>query len=262
MKKNMWNKALIFFLVLGMAGCKARKQVILPPVSKAPVIKVDDKKDKLESIAKGQADFQFVSIKADAEMNIDNNNNDVSMNIRIKKDEMIWVSVTAIAGLEVARAVITPDSVKILNRLDNIYIKKPFSYIYEFTNNQINFRTLQSILVGNTISEFVTDKAELLMQGGQATLSGVLKSLIYSTRLNEHNKVLQTSLNDDEAQQNMVVYYGEFNPVSGREIPHLVNLKTQVANKNIQLNLRYTKIGIDEILDFPFTVPKRFSVKN
>ncbi len=257
----MWNKALIFFLVLGMISCKAHKEILGPSVSNAPVIKVDIK-DKLDDINKGQADFQSISIKAKADLNINNNSNDVSMNIRIKKDQMIWISITAVAGLEVARAVITPDSVKILNRMDGIYIKKPFSYIYEFTNDQINFRTLQSILVGNTISEFVTKKAELVMQGNRATLSGVLKNLMYSTQLNERNKVLQANLKDEDANQNLVVYYGDFSSVSGREIPHLVNLKSQALNKNIQIDLRYTKIGIDEVLDFPFTVPKRFSVKN
>ncbi len=42
--------------------------------------------------------------------------------IRLQKDKMIWISINAtLLGIEAFRAVITPDSVKVLNKLDKIY---------------------------------------------------------------------------------------------------------------------------------------------
>lgn len=121
-------------------------------------------KIKLDSVNGMNTVFKTLSIKAKADLNINNNNNDVNMNIRIRNNEAIWVSVTAMAGLEVARALITADSVKVLNRMDNIYLKKPFSYIYEFTNERITFQTLQSVLLGNAMSEFINESTQLKMK--------------------------------------------------------------------------------------------------
>ncbi|RYG21494.1 MAG: DUF4292 domain-containing protein, partial [Chitinophagaceae bacterium] len=60
---------------------------------------------------------------------VNGNENNVTMLIRIEKDKKIWVSVTAIAGIEVARAVITPDSLLLRDNLNKTYARKPFSYI-------------------------------------------------------------------------------------------------------------------------------------
>ena len=41
--------------------------------------------------------------------------------IRLQKDKMIWISINALLGIEAFRAIITPDSVKVLNKLDKVY---------------------------------------------------------------------------------------------------------------------------------------------
>jgi len=195
-------------------------------------------------------------------LSIGSNANDVNMNIRIKKNEAIWVSVTAIAGLEVARALITPDSVRVINRLENQYIRKPFSYLYEFTNNKINFATLQSVLVGNTISEFITESTEVNLGGAQTSLKSSIGSMIYDLMLNGQNKVVQSDLKDAAASQSLLVFYGDFQPVLQQQVPHSMVMKSQAKNKSISLDLKYTKIELDVPVEIPFRVPDRFTIKN
>lgn len=222
MRKDTWNKILIIVLLALTVSCRPKKE-ILQSVVKTPDVKIDtNKAEKLMAITKSQTDFKTALIKAKTDLTIDKNNYDATMNIRIKKDEMIWISVTAIAGLEVARVVITPDSMKILNRLESTYTQKPFNFIHQFTNDQINFRTLQSILIGNTITEFVTTDSEVFLRGNQTLLSGVLKNLTGNILLNEHNKVVQTNLTDEKADQNLDVDYADFIEIAGRNIPHSV----------------------------------------
>ena len=40
--------------------------------------------------------------------------------VRLQKDKIIWISINALLGFEAFRAVITPDSVKVLNKLDKV----------------------------------------------------------------------------------------------------------------------------------------------
>jgi hypothetical protein len=261
MRKNILNKCLAITLLLALFGCKTKKEFISSKPTSAAV-STGSKTEVLKIIGNNSAKYSTLSIKAKADLNIDGNQNDVSLNIRVRHGEAIWVFVTALAGLEVARAYITPDSIQIINRLESTYTNKPFKYIYEFTNPRVDFNTLETIIAGNPQKEVVTESSELSVQDNQIVLKRVIESLIYLLRFNDLHKVVQTSLGDDSAAQNLSVDYGEFMKVEDQIFPHLVKIKSRVERKNVVIDLKYNRIGINEIVEMPFTVPKRFTVKN
>lgn len=267
MKRNILIKiACGIALMAVFVSCKAKKELL--PATIIPKVMAEEPKTDLAKVAKINAiklqntPFQTITMKAKADLSIDNKSNEVNMNIRIRNNEVIWVSVTAVAGLEVARALITPDSVKIINRLDNIYIQKPFSYIYEFTNERINFKTLQAVLLGNAVDEYLSDGTELFNEGDKVYLKSTLASMIYNLEADSRNKVLINQLNDQVAGQELVVGYYDFNAVNDFLIPHTVSMKSKAKNKAISLYLNYLKIEMDSKFDLPFRVPDRFTIKN
>src|ERR1700735_5496771 len=106
MRRNMLNRLLVVFVLLSIVGCKAHKQVIANKNSDSapapsPVL------HKLDDIRAAQLNFTTFSGRAKAKMQLNNSSNDVTLNIRISHGQKIWVSITAIAGIEEARAVIT-----------------------------------------------------------------------------------------------------------------------------------------------------------
>src|ERR1017187_7742142 len=144
--RYIWLIAGCFLLF--MFSCKARKQLVVKQVPIDSTIKpVDDKKIKLNAIQAGQTIFNSFSGKARTMLDINGNINDVTLNIRVKRDQKIWISITAIAGIEAARVLITPDSILIINRLQSVYVKQPFSYINTVAGNQVNYKTIESLLV-------------------------------------------------------------------------------------------------------------------
>src|SRR6185312_13493515 len=169
-----WHiKLLAFCFLLVAAGCKAKKQLVVNRV--APVntpAPVNAKRERLNAIRSGQITFTTFSGKARTKLALNGSSNDVTLNIRIKQDQKIWVSVTAIAGIEVARALITPDSIMVMNKLQSVYLRQPFSYIYKYTGNQVNYKTLESLLVGNAIPELLSEQADLKPENGNTILSG------------------------------------------------------------------------------------------
>lgn len=268
------SRSVIIIVLLGFfVSCKSTKAVVgtagMPPktvpsdsgtVNNPPVNTA--RSEKLAAIKSSEINFTTLSGKARAALSISGNSNDVTMNIRIKNNEAIWVSITAIAGLEVARALITPDSVRVINRLENVYITKPFSYLYEFTNNKINFATLQSVLVGNTIPEFITDSTNVEIGTAEVDLKTTLGSLIYELMLNDQNKVVQSNLTDSDAAQSLMVNYGDFQAISQQQFPQSIVMKSQAKNKSINLDLKFTKVELDVPIDIPFRVPDRYTIKN
>src|SRR5687768_11701557 len=126
MKRNTLNSFLLIAVVALTIACRAKKVVVAPPKPADSTIVTSAKKsENIKMLRANDLSFNTLSLKAKASLNINGNSNNVTMNIRMQKDEKIWVSITAIAGIEVARALITPDSIKVRNNFQSVYLKKP-----------------------------------------------------------------------------------------------------------------------------------------
>ena len=262
MRRSILNRFLLLGLVLIAVACKPKKVIVAPPVVvPVPVVVAPDKKAENLSMLKGKdLSFNTLSLKGKANLNVNGNENDVTMLIRIEKDKKIWVSVTAVLGVEVARAVITPDSLLLRNNLDKTYARKPFSYIYGFTNKQINFKLLQAVFAGNTIPDFMNVSSKLEQENGVWVLSGLTNSLAYRSLFNTLLKVNETSLNDAKAAQAFKVVYGSYTPLNSTVFPSSLKINSMSGQKKIDIGIEFTKIDINVPVEFPFTIPKSYEL--
>jgi hypothetical protein len=73
-----------------------------------------------------------------------------SANIRIRKDSVIWMNFKKFS-LEAARVLITPDSVYILDRINDEYSIQPFEYVQRRYNLPVGFQGLQAMILGNPV---------------------------------------------------------------------------------------------------------------
>src|SRR5579872_4872906 len=151
MRRNILNKLLVVCALLSIAACKTHKQLVVNKKSGSAANTPSPVLTKLDAIKAAQLNFTTFSGRAKARMQINNSSNDVTLNIRISHGQKIWVSITAIAGIEVARAMITPDSILAVNKLQGLYLRQPFSYIYKYASNQLDYRSVEALLVGNAI---------------------------------------------------------------------------------------------------------------
>lgn len=253
------NKLLIVCICcsLAMFGCKAKKQTVVAP---KPVTTVPDKSlSKLDAIRSSQLSYNTFSGKAKTKLDINGSSNDVTLNIRIQNGKKIWVSVTAIAGIEVARALITPDSLQVINKLQGLYMQKPFSYIYSYTSQQINFDSLEALLVGNAIPQLLNDDAKLQADSGRTILSGNLQELAYKLILGADLKANHTELSDLVADQSLTVDNSAFIAVANRVLPSQIDMLSVMPKKKVKMNLHYIKADFDQPLEYPFSIPSGYS---
>lgn len=269
MKRNIVNK--IFTgccCLLVMVSCKARKQLIAAPkVANTVTIPtttpdMSSVRNQLAVIKEHQVVFNTFSGRASTKLSINGNSNDVTLNIRISRDKEIWVSITALLGIEVARAVITPDSINIVNKLQGLYIKKPFNYIYTYASKQINYKTLESLLTGNAMPELLNENASLQADSANITLSGNLQDLLYKLILNPGMKVTQFNLSNQNAGQALQVNNNNFIQADNRIVPSQIDITSTIGNKKIGVNLHYTRANFDQQLEFPFNIPESYAPAN
>ena len=92
----------LFALLLTASSCASRKKTVAP-------------------VPPQSFEWLTANMAIQAEVN-GQSFNDLSGQLRMRKDSLVWVSVTATMGVEVLRAKISNDSIWILNRLEKTYL--------------------------------------------------------------------------------------------------------------------------------------------
>jgi len=75
--------------------------------------------------------------------------NDLSGQIRMRKDSIVWLNVTATMGVEVLRAKISNDSVWLLNRLEKTYLAEPLDSVSAQLGIPLTLPLVQILLLDN-----------------------------------------------------------------------------------------------------------------
>jgi len=101
------GKWIVLLLVVLLASCSTKKQLVTTQPS---------------------ADFEWMTAKISGELTLTSNLSSLTFNgtMRMRRDSVIWISASAFMGMENVRVLITQDSVKLVNRVDQTYFIEPY----------------------------------------------------------------------------------------------------------------------------------------
>ena len=75
--------------------------------------------------------------------------NNLSGQIRMRKDSLVWLNITATMGVEVMRAKFTNDSVWITNRMEKTYLAEPMDTLAALTGLPLSLPLIETLLLDN-----------------------------------------------------------------------------------------------------------------
>ena len=75
--------------------------------------------------------------------------NDLSGQLRMRKDSLVWLNVTATMGVEVLRVKVSNDSVWIVNRMEKTYLAEPMDTISAQLGMSLSLPLVQTLLLDN-----------------------------------------------------------------------------------------------------------------
>jgi len=256
----MWiNKRTItgLMLLLFLSACSAKK-MISTPSGTVKELSRNEKRDLLSGIGNSELLFTTFSTKARTQLSLDNKNFNATLNIRIKHNEVIWISANVFLGIEAARIMITPDRIQIINRLQSTYVDKPFDYIYNFTSKELSFAELEKLFVGNSISFYSNPLNTVVGMNNQFKITGNLEDLAFEMDLGADYNLVQTKLSESNKSQTLQFSYPDYNNIQSQAVPGTVNINLKAATMNIDAAMKYEDTTLDQDLSFPFDVPARY----
>lgn len=209
-------------------------------------------------------DFHTFNGRAKTKVEFGNDKHDVTLHVRIDRDKAIWISVTAtVVNYEAARVLITPDSVKILNKLQSEYIAKPFTYINRYTGAGVNFAMLQDLLLANVSRALLrTEKMTVASAADEVQLVGVNDGLSFQYSLNENKRPKVFRLTAIGTDDSLEAFYSSFAAITGYNFPQNQRINLQADDISVKALLNYNKLEFNEVLEMPFTVPSKYKVIN
>jgi hypothetical protein len=265
----VWIGIVLFSLLI--TSCKNQQPITL---NNGKCL-IDPKSAKVLTKQLKESEFKFdrLNAKISAEALIDSSSNSFSITLRLKKDSVLWMSISKI-GIEGARVLITKDSVKFLNRIKNQFFVGDYAFISKLLNTDLDFEMLQSLLVGNSVEFYDEDeKIKSGVDNCQYTLGTIRKHKL--RKVMEKGKELKEPAQSIYMQPEnfkiaRILFY-EFNPDrsfdaqfsdftkidSTQQFPQKIKY-TIVAKKNVLIDINYTKIVLNEEQSFPFKIPDNY----
>lgn len=271
MKRHVLNELLFLsLLVVLITSCRSSKMAD----TSAGLAEMSEMK-YLEEIISSTPSFDTFTSKV--RLNVHLNGKDMSVNgtLKMKKDELIQLSIVPMLGIEVARLEITKDNVLIIDRMNKQYVSAPISILKFLANADVDFYTLQSLffnelfLPGNRSVDVKNLRAFSLEKTDNDVLVRVKRSgnFGYCFTTDANDGLLTNTEISSRTNYRLNWRYADFKPLNGKNFPAFMGITFDGAGKPLmaELNLsrmetgknapsrtvisnKYKKIDTDELL--------------
>ena len=263
-----------FLVFLLFASCHPTKKIVDTP---HPVkLKGSNVIETFDSLLAHQFDFEWLTAKAEVEYtDRENNPESFDVNIRVRKDSVIWISVTPLLGIEAVRVLITPDSMKIMNRLRKTYTARDLSFLDDMLKAHINFEIMQAVLIGNYFPYLKNEKLKSMYDDSTFVILSTLnkrqtkrimeekdptKPIIQDFWIDDYYKINKSKISDDRQNRTLQAEYSDFSDVDQKRFPHTIIVTVMTASP-LRIKVKYSKVVSGEHQTLPFTVPEKYEHK-
>jgi hypothetical protein len=212
-----------------------------------------------------QVDFAYLTAKSKVSFKSKEQDiNNANVNLRIDKDSLIWLSVSGV-GVEVARALITKDSVVIMDRIHREYSVYNYQALSQQFNFNLNFGLIQSLLICNMTlpkepAQRVKNEKDYLLLRQQEG------KVLVDNYIGEQNRKLKKLLVVEQPTKNSLkLDYEDFTVLNNFLFPYTSLLTVDYKSKNdgqpyqTVLRIRHNKVELtDKNPGFPFSIPPKY----
>jgi hypothetical protein len=252
-------------IFLVVTSCSPARQIM-----KAP-IKEEGADYLFAKLKEKELKYDWFSAKFSAEYSNEGKENSFNGQIRIRKDSLIWISLIPMLGIEAVRLMISQDTVKLINRLNNTYFIGDYEYVNRFLNTNIDYDLLQAFLLGNDLQFYEEAKFRASIDRGEYKLStGERQKLKKFVRNSQENlkifiqniwldpvnfKITRTDVKEIRRDNiKLESTYGAFEAVEGQLFPREMNYIIWAVN-TIRVKADFSRMVINVPLQFPFKIP-------
>ena len=144
----------IVLMVMLLASCSATKSL-----KKSHFIEGMSETEFVENVIENASGWEALTAKMSLTLDLGRKGETkVSGTLRIKKGEVVQLSIAPLLGIEVARAEISPDGILVIDRMNKRYVEVSFAEVKALAKADLDFHTLQALFLNEL---FLPGKGDL-----------------------------------------------------------------------------------------------------
>lgn len=253
-----------------MTSCKVRHKTAKVKEERKPE---DKSAPDLQSLIE-QNSFISNSITAKASVKTvsGEDENSFNINLRMRTDSAVWLSISPLLGIEVARVLLTRDSVKLIDRLNNKYAVTDYNYLNDVYRINIDFDIIQGVLTGNLFSYkknkfnsvYLEERYYILSTLSKKKLKRSLedpdinKPIVQDMWVDAANyRIIKLNIEDQRTGKSLKTDYSDHRQTDGGLFPFKSNTVV-AAEKQLKVNMEFNKLTVNTNTEFPFNIPRGF----
>lgn len=268
-----------FLLLMGalvfLFSCKTTRKIVDTPP--APVkLKGEEVITVFDSVMARQFYFEWLTAKATVDYTDKSGETTTfDVNLRVRKDSAIWISITPLLGIEAARVLINRDSLMILDRVHRTFSARDYNYLEDMLKTGINYDMIQAVIVGNYFPYLKNEKLKSMYEEDPYIILSTLnkrqskrvqeekdptKPIIQDFWIDGNYRIAKSKITDDKKDRWIEATYKNFMDVNSELFPG--NLVVTISSASpIIIKLEYTKVTANEEFNMPFSVPEKYERK-
>ncbi|MEB2784364.1 DUF4292 domain-containing protein [Algoriphagus persicinus] len=213
---------------------------------------------KMEDFSPVYTDYEFMSAKA--KVVIEEETGKItrgSLNLRAKKDSVLWFIISPGLGMEAVRGLITQEKIQIKDRIGQEDVNLTFKEFESVYGLKLSLDVFQNVLFANPPHE-VDYKDRLVRVGKSFELTQVRDKVRYFSKVDvNHRKVSELVSNSLDDRGSLLASYATFQEVDSKPFPLevLYKLAYQLpeGGQNTIIHVEWTSVDpYSEQLSFPF----------
>ncbi|WKV10481.1 DUF4292 domain-containing protein [Marivirga harenae] len=214
-----------------------------------------------EEYALERFDFDYLQAKSKIRFSSPDRSLSSSASIRMKKDSIIWISVSPVFGIEAARGFISQDTIVFMDRVNKDVYRYNYQSLSNALNFDINFEMIQSIILGNQVFDFKRND-NFSKRAGELKIAQQRGRFELETRASSKNrKVENVKVREIPDGSRMEIIFSEFNIVANQAFPFNTNVEiiAKGTEESTQVEINHSKVEVsDSPISFPFSVPGKY----
>lgn len=248
------KKILIAFaLAMALVSCKSK--AVLVEKTKAVA---EDTMTVSSIVAKHyelRRNFKTVYINANARYQDDKQSQNVSADIRIKKDEKILVSVKFL-GITMAKALLTPTQVKYYAKTESEYFEGDYAMLGKWLGTDLDFQKVQHLLIGEAMDDLTKGDYAVSVDGKNYLLQQIIGNTQKAFWFEPGQLMVKKQLiSQPDQSRSIEVTYPGHSEYPQMILPSGLDIKAQQEKGRADIKIEYKSATFDEELSFPYSVP-------
>jgi len=250
----------LLFLVVSCKSVKETSRVALDEMSKD---------DRLNGIVQSGLQYNTLSsnLKLTIKQSVQAKNISVDAQLRIVKDKAIQLSLRMpLIGTEIAKVLITPDNVLIIDRLNKQYLYEPIKNILSGASFDFDYYSLEALLTNRL---FIAGKKEVMPpdyllfkvqdDGFFVTISHTDRQNIEYNFVSDNNHRIQTAqIKGDGKSSSLVCDYSSWNSVADNHTFPMLIAFTLNTKDTYKLDLSFKSVDINSDFTLDYSIPDRY----